>query len=129
MDPFKDNVAYTPKMLASTHGLDERKWDNIIRRQLPQMGLPNLALGPKAGNKWQRVAAFGCDLNRWYAQCRLKAAETAKETDPPRQKQGRKRKQAGMAGVNPDGTLMNSRQLKAAGLWEDPERSKKHDKV
>lgn len=115
---FKDGVAYTPKMLAATHGLDNQQWDNIIRHQLPQMGLPIITLGRCSESKKPRIAAFGRELNRWDEEQRRKAAEKASKTDAKKTRQPKKTKSAVIPGLTPDGKLMNSRQLKEAGLWK-----------
>lgn len=114
---FKDGVAYTPEMLVKTHGLDERQWDNIIRYQLRQLGLPILTVGRDANSRKPRVAAFGRELNQWDADRQRRVVEQAERAETPR----KRNKVKAVTGLTPDGKLMNSRQLKAAGLWKEAE--------
>ena len=111
---FKDAVAYTPKMLAATHGMTEQYWDYIIRHHLPQMGLPNLNISQSPTSKRQRLAAFGRDLNQWDANRKREARERIMQPAEKQKAAAARKNVCRMPGFNPDGTIMNSRQLREA---------------
>lgn len=114
---FKDAVAYTAQTLAKYHGMDERHWDYVIRHHLPEMGLPFFCISRDPKSSRKRVAAWGRDLNAWDERCQ-KAARESEAAVKPHEKRSRPASMQILAGQNPDGTIMNSRQLKAAGLWK-----------
>lgn len=105
---------YTPQALARETGLNVSQCRSLIAQSTERICVSR---SPDSQKKRWAISESG--FNALVEEYRQKAQAERRETDQPDRKADRRRRKAAVnaPGINPDGTIMNSRQLKAAGLW------------
>lgn len=111
---------YTPQALADATGLCVSQCRTLIAQSPdrlcisrdPNSKKPRYAISEKGFN-----LLLAQQRERRQQQLRQKQLAHQAEEALPQRKRGRKPNICLEEGLNPDGTIMNSRQLKAAGLW------------
>lgn len=105
---------YTPQALAQETGLNVSQCRSLIAQSTER-----ICVSRNPDSKKPRWAISESGFNALVASHRRKAQAERRETEHPDRKADRHRRKVAVnvPGINPDGTIMNSRQLKAAGLW------------
>ncbi len=110
---------YTPQALAKATGLAVEQCRSLIK-QSPD----RICVSRNPGSlrpRWAISEKGFRELTEKHRRKALQQQQDARAAARSEEKPERKRNirlNAPMAGMNPDGTIMNSRQLKAAGLWK-----------
>lgn len=106
---------YTPQMLAKATGLGVSTCRHLIAQSADK-----ICVSQNPNSERKRYAISESGFAKLVAQTRRQsAAEQAGQMQQSAQddRKAAKRREKPIPGFNPDGTIMNSRQLKEAGLW------------
>lgn len=108
---------YTPQALADATGLCLSQCRTLIAQSENK-----ICVSRNPNSQKKRWVIGEQDFQKLLDQLKRKGAAAMRqqqEQNPePERRRGRKPQIFLEEGLNPDGTIMNSRQLKAAGLWE-----------